>query len=65
MNWNARRIYQLFTAKFFLSISLLLWGASAFPQSQGVPSSACGPLRPPGQYGPFDYRTDQDKLPIV
>ncbi|WP_144006725.1 ABC transporter permease [Pelomonas sp. KK5] len=25
----------------------------------------CGPLRPPGQYGPFDYRKDADKLQIV
>lgn len=26
---------------------------------------ACGPLRPPGQFGPFDYRKDVDKLPVV
>ena len=25
----------------------------------------CGPLRGPGQYGPYDYRTDKDKLPVV
>lgn len=25
----------------------------------------CGPLYAPGQYGPYDYRTDRDKLPIV
>jgi hypothetical protein len=28
-------------------------------------SSVCGPLRSAGQYGPYDYRKDPDKLPIV
>ncbi|MET0518221.1 MAG: ABC transporter permease [Burkholderiaceae bacterium] len=27
--------------------------------------SPCGPLRPPGQYGPYDNRKDLDKLSIV
>jgi hypothetical protein len=27
--------------------------------------SACGPLRAHGQYGPYDYRTDKDKLEVV
>lgn len=31
--------------------------------AQEVPG--CGPLRTAGQYGPYDYRTDVDKLPIV
>lgn len=26
---------------------------------------SCGSLSGPGQYGPYDYRTDRDKLPIV
>jgi tetratricopeptide (TPR) repeat protein len=28
-------------------------------------ASACGPLSSPAQYGPYDYRNQQDKLPIV
>lgn len=28
-------------------------------------ASTCGPLKPPGQYGPWDYRTDVEKLEIV
>jgi len=28
-------------------------------------ASNCGPIPIPGQYGPWDYRTDRDKLPIV
>lgn len=31
--------------------------------AQDVPG--CGSLRSVGQYGPYDYRTDADKLPIV
>lgn len=34
----------------------------AFAQAVG---SSCGTLSSPGQYGPYDYRTDRDKLPIV
>ncbi|MDP2369214.1 ABC transporter permease [Rhodoferax sp.] len=36
--------------------------APAIAQTAG---SSCGPLHSEGQYGPFDYRTDRDKLPIV
>lgn len=32
---------------------------------QDATPEPCGPLRPPGQYGPFDYRKDADKLQIV
>ena len=35
---------------------------SAFSQTV---SGGCGNLRPYGQYGPYDARTDLDKLPIV
>lgn len=34
----------------------------AFAQAVG---SSCGQLSGPGQYGPYDYRTDRDKLPLV
>lgn len=44
-----------------LSIGLL---AAAPVLSQSV-GSGCGPIPIPGQYGPWDYRTDRDKLPIV
>ncbi|MDP2323700.1 MAG: tetratricopeptide repeat protein [Gammaproteobacteria bacterium] len=44
-----------------LSIGLLA-AASAWSQSGG---SSCGPMPLPGQYGPWDYRTDRDKLAIV
>lgn len=44
-----------------LSIGLLA-AAPAFSQSVG---SGCGPIPIPGQNGPWDYRTDRDKLPIV
>jgi tetratricopeptide (TPR) repeat protein len=44
---------------FFVAI---LSGTSAFGQAFGNP---CGELYAPGQYGPYDYRTDRDKLPIV
>ena len=33
-----------------------------FAQTIGA---SCGELYGPGQYGPYDYRTDKDKLPIV
>ncbi len=41
----------------------LLLGGTCLAQTQG--NSACGALSGPGQYGPYDYRTDRDKLPIV
>lgn len=31
--------------------------AQAQAQGQGINSYACGPLNPPGQFGPYDYRT--------
>lgn len=30
-----------------------------------VSAQACGPLRPEGQFGPYDYRKDRDKLNVV
>lgn len=42
------------------ALMVVLGNASAFGQST---YSACGSLQ--ASYGPFDYRTDRDKLPIV
>ena len=41
----------------------LLLGGTCLAQTQDT--AACGALASPGQYGPYDYRTDRDKLPIV
>ena len=38
--------------------------ASTTTFAQGAPSN-CGELRPPGQFGPFDYRTSRSQLPLV
>lgn len=38
---------------------------AATPAIAQTAGSSCGPLFSEGQYGPFDYRTDRDKLPIV
>ena len=35
------------------------------PASAQTDASACGPLAAAGGYGPYDYRTDRDKLSIV
>lgn len=45
-----------------LSMALLFGGLSANAQ---VAPSTCGSLHAQGQYGPYDYRTDKDKLGIV
>lgn len=50
------------------ALSLLMVAGSSFfgfgtAAAQDVPG--CGSLRSVGQYGPYDYRTDLDKLPIV
>jgi len=39
--------------------------ASPYVFAQQAQVAACGVLAPPGQYGPYDYRNDRDKLPIV
>lgn len=36
-----------------------------FGQVLSGEDSSCGPLRPPGQYGPYDFRSDRDKLSVV
>ena len=62
---NARKTARLIAPKVFFAVSLLLWSFSAFSQNRASPSSGCGTLYSTGQYGPYDYRTDRDKLPIV
>ena len=53
----------------FLALFLLLnihgLGGTLNAQERLGNMSACGPLNPPGQYGPYDFRTDKDKLPVV
>jgi hypothetical protein len=47
-------------------IALALGVAAASAHAQALPPmEGCGPLSAPGQYGPYDYRTDRAKLPIV
>jgi tetratricopeptide (TPR) repeat protein len=46
-------------------IAFLLLPLTAYCQVQAEAFSACGTLYSAGQYGPYDYRTDKDKLPIV
>ncbi len=41
------------------------YGTIAVAQNQDGASASCGPLFSEGQYGPYDFRTDKDKLPIV
>lgn len=40
----------------------LFSSSAAFAQAVG---SSCGTLSSPGQYGPYDFRTDRDKVQIV
>ena len=47
-------------AQLLLTIFMLIASVSALAQSN---ASACGDLKT--HYGPFDYRTDRDKLEIV
>lgn len=41
-----------------------LMAAAALPAVAQVNASLCGPIEG-GGYGPFDYRVDRDKLPVV
>lgn len=62
---TTKTLGQSLARKLLFTLPLLLCGQLVWTQSQATPSSACGTLYAPGQYGPFDYRTDRDKLPIV
>lgn len=64
MATNSKIFAQLLLLRFSSTAFLLLGCGFVNAQNQAVPS-ACGPLNPPGQYGPWDYRTDGDRLPIV
>jgi tetratricopeptide (TPR) repeat protein len=44
---------------------LLILSICCAPAIAQSSASACGPLRGQGQYGPYDYRTDKDKLEVV
>lgn len=46
---------------------VLLSSASIYSYAQAnlEEDSVCGPLKPQGQYGPFDFRTDKSMLPVV
>ena len=49
-------------------LCMITWAlcvVAAPPAIAQTAGSSCGPLYAEGQYGPFDYRTDRDKLPIV
>lgn len=48
-----------------LSLILLISLSSRVPAFAQSSQSSCGTLYSQGQYGPYDYRTDRDKLPIV
>jgi hypothetical protein len=48
--------------RWILGLTLLVLSGWAGAQAQPSP---CGPLSGPGQFGPYDYRTDRDRLPIV
>ena len=63
MIFNATGLCRVFIPRFLFTLLLMVWGSSVFSQNQS--SSSCGTLYAPGQYGPFDYRTDKDQLPIV
>ena len=47
------------------SLSMITLGASVANAQQRAPSHACGPLHIAGHYGPFDYRTERNRLEIV
>lgn len=64
MATNAETITQSLLLHFFAAFFFMLESGMVLAQNQPAPLG-CGPLSTPGQYGPFDYRTDRDKLPIV
>jgi hypothetical protein len=48
-----------------MCLSLTGYGGGVFAQEPSGQGGRCGPLRPPGQYGPWDFRTDKERLPVV
>ena len=51
-------------ALLFRALIACLITTAAMPTLAQVSASACGPIET-GGYGPYDYRTDRNKLPIV
>lgn len=51
--------------QYIASVLLSCVAAAASAQAPVETVSACGPLYSAGQYGPYDFRTDKGKLPIV
>jgi tetratricopeptide (TPR) repeat protein len=51
--------YRFATKVRWLLLSILLpaMGTTSMADAQELDELRCGPLRPPGQYGPYDYRT--------
>ena len=45
-----------------LATIVLVASGAARAQSAGINPYACGPLNPPGQYGPFDYRLINEEI---
>ncbi len=46
--------------------ALMISTFGAHAQDTAMPTAEfCGPIYRPGAYGPYDYRTQRDKLPIV
>lgn len=63
--FNRCKINQLLpTRRRVVAALFLAVGNLTAAQAQSVGNN-CGELRPQGQYGPYDYRTDHAKLPIV
>lgn len=48
-----------------LWVGMLINASACLAAFAQVGPSTCGSLRPPGQFGPYDYRTDKSKLAIV
>jgi tetratricopeptide (TPR) repeat protein len=48
-----------------LTLLCVVLAAAPLLAKADEPVSACGPLRAYGQYGPYDFRKDLDRLPIV
>jgi tetratricopeptide (TPR) repeat protein len=64
MLFELRKIGRRALAGSAMFCALMAWSSCAFSQNDAS-VMACGMLASAGQYGPYDYRTDKDRLPIV
>ena len=58
----------MINSRFFALLVLLANAVLCVPalaQDQSANISSCGALFSSGQYGPYDFRTDKQQLPIV